>query len=345
MEDQAQASAGERPAAVDSPSRLTAQQTTRVANLAKLRGDSFDRAYRHAVDYVGLKSIPGTFKSYHLPKDWGFKSLRVEGAYHASIALKNGRVLTGYRSDARFQRFYACVSDLLPAGVDAETYEVYVESSRRYGRAVDRQHIDFLPPKDSGGVMVDAGAYLGFKGIGYADHLGPNGRTIVIEIDPVSEALARRNIEQNGLQDRMQSFCCAIWNKDQEAADHGGAQSKPSFDRVRNTLSKIDEHPTWTVGGAIATRSLDSIFRQAGVDRIDYLNMQLNGAETDAVDGLVEYFDKVRVLYAAAAFHARGKPLNAPLAAKLEARGCWVKKTDHFIIAVTPRYREMYGVA
>jgi FkbM family methyltransferase len=169
--------------------------------------------------------------------------------------------------------------------------------------------------------------------------MGPKGRVLMIDIDPVSEGLARRNIEQNNLQDRVQSMCCAIWSED-KALPPGTPER--TFDRVRNTLVAIDEHPTWTVQQEVATRSLDSIFREANLDEIDFLNMQLNGAEYEALDGLNEYFDKTKVIYCAASFHAAGEPLNERLKKKFEARGCWVKINPDSVTAVTPRWRSAF---
>ena len=329
--------------ASDIHGRITPQQLKKIKDLAKLRGDSFDTTLSHVLNFVGLKDVPGAIKPQFFPKNWRFSALDVEGAYHATITLENGRKLTGYRSDARFQRYYRCFCDLLPSGVTAETYEVYVESFRRYNNALP-QFTRFLPLQGKGGTMVDAGAYIGFKALGYADWLGPGGRTLSIEIDPISESLARRNIEQNELQDRVQSFCCAVWSKDLEASLASSKGTQP-FDRVRNSLVRIDEHPDWTVNRAVQTRSLDSIFRDASIEEVDYLNMQLNGAEIDALDGLNEYFDKTRVIYAAAGFHASGEALNTKVAAALAARGCWVKKSDEFVLAVTPRFRNHFNVA
>ena len=70
----------------------------------------------------------------------------------------------------------------------------------------------------------------------------------------------------------------------------------------------------------------------------------VNGAEIDALDGLNEYFDRVRVIYAAASFHASGEALNTKVADALAARGCWVKKSDEFVLAVTPRFRGHFKV-
>jgi FkbM family methyltransferase len=312
-----------------------------IRTLAEFRGESFEQTLIHVVNRVGLQDIPGSFQPHHLPRNWHFNTLAVEGAHHATITLENGRILTGYRSDARFQRFYRCLSDKLPPGVTDETYEVFVESYRRYETVLKAK--PFLQPqRGRGGTMVDAGAYIGFKGLAYADYLGPNGKVLMIDIDPISAALALRNIVQNGLQDRVQSFCAAIWSKDYSPP--AGTETQQTFDRVRNTLVKIDEHPDWTVGSTVATRSLDSLFREAGLEEIDYLNMQLNGAEFDALDGLVEYFGRVKVIYCAASFHADGKPLNERVAARFSERGCWVKSTDEGVMAVTPAHRSSFAL-
>ncbi len=189
--------------------------------------------------------------------------------------------------------------------------------------------------------MVDAGSYIGFKGLGYADYMGPKGRVLMIDIDPVSDAVARRNVEQNGLADRVQAVCCAILDKDYTPP--AGAPVRKTFDRVRNTLARIDEHPTWTVSN-VATRSLDSLFREAGLDEIDYLNMQLNGAEYEALDGLVDYWDRTKVIYCAASFHTGGASLNERLVRRFTERGCHVRTTRDSVLAVTPRHRRSFGV-
>src|ERR1700761_2827864 len=92
--------------ASDISAKITPQQIKKIADLAKLRGDSFDATLSHVINFVGLKDVPGAIKPQFFPKTWRFSALEVEGSYNATITLENGRKLTGYRSDARFQRYY-----------------------------------------------------------------------------------------------------------------------------------------------------------------------------------------------------------------------------------------------
>jgi len=317
---------------------LAAKYTERIAQLAKFRGQSFQATLKHVVNYVGLRNVPQVLKTFMLPREHAFRSLKAEGTHHATITLKNGRILTGYRSSARMQRYYHCLFDLLPADVTAETYEVYVESYRRYAQGIAGIVERYLPPQGTGGVLVDAGAYIGFKAIRYADYVGPAGRSIMIELGADNELLARRNIEQNNLLSRVQSFCYGVWSSDGEHADRWR-------DRSTHTLAETDEHDYCTTNLTVTTRTLDSIFAEAGADRVDVLNLQLNGAEPEAIDGLVDYFDKVRVIRAAASFHHKGTSKKSILVAKLKERGCWVDESKATsVLAVTPAYRNMFHV-
>jgi FkbM family methyltransferase len=307
----------------------------KVEALAKFRGEPRTKTLQHVINRVGIRDIPVGFKSFLLPPaDFEFTELDLDGTHHATIKLKNGRVLTGYRSAARLQRYYRCLSDRLPRSVTAETYEVYMDAYRRYVGALPRNQLKLVPPPGHGGVLVDAGAYFGFKAMGYADHVGPRGRVILIEIDAENERLARRNIEQNNLQSRVQSFCCGVWHSN-------GTYNDRWRDRSAHTLAETDEHPYCTNNKIVVTRTLDDIFREANVDEIDWLNLQLNGAEPEALDGLVEYFDRVKVILAAAPFHKDGMPKRAALIKKLQARGCSVTETSTTVTAVTARFKHL----
>jgi FkbM family methyltransferase len=172
-----------------------------------------------------------------------------------------------------------------------------------------------MPPEGGGGVMIEAGAYVGFKAIGYADHVGPGGKVIAIEIDRDNFELMRLNVEQNGLQDVVDCVNCGVWSKRDRVVDR-------FRDRTAHTIARTEEHPYCTSADTIATDTLDNIIDASGVETVDFLNLQLNGAEIEALEGLQRRLESVKVLHIAACF-SRGEVRNADVVTRmLERRGC-----------------------
>lgn len=196
---------------------LDDERIRRLKALAELRGDSLESTVMHVVRRVGLYQVPKKIRPFALPKDLEFEWIRDEGTHHATIKLKNGRILTGYRTSARFHKFYDCFSDLLPKEVSVDTYEVYTDALRRYQDCVGAGVKRLLPP-GNGGVFVDAGAYFGFKAIGFLDYLGKDGRVVMIEMGEENEALAVRTFRKTALKTE---------------SSHSGAQSGKRTERWR----------------------------------------------------------------------------------------------------------------
>jgi FkbM family methyltransferase len=311
-----------------------------IEALAEQPGDSLEATVTHLVKHAGLYTVQASKKKKPWllpPTDFTFTKIEDDGSRYATITLSNGRVLTAYITGPRMVAPYMCLKDKLPEAVTLPTYEVYSAAYRRYHLAVALGRRVHIPPPGEGGVFVDAGAFIGFKAIGFADYVGERGRSILIEIGEENEKLARRNIAQNKLESRVQSFHCAVSNEN-------GTATGRVRDRSSYTIADTDEHDYCDQEVTVQTRTLDSIFSEAGIDRIDLLNLQLNGAEPEAIDGLVQHFEKVRFIRAAAMFHSNGKAMKSVLADKLRDRGCWVHENPATIFAVPGPYRKQFKV-
>lgn len=223
---------------------------------------------------------------------------------------------------------------MLPREITFDLYEAFIDAYYRYSQCVGSAVARMLPP-GRGGVFVDAGAYIGFKALGFADYIGPQGKVLMIEICGENEALARRNISQNRLDNRITSFNSAIWKEAGEMTDRSRGYSA-------HTLVETSEHMNWHGRSTVAARTLDSIFTEAGLDEINYLNLQLNGAELEALEGLSRYFDRVQVIRSAGQFTRDGVLGMHLVADHLEARGCYVERKRNTVLAVTPRFRARY---
>ena len=62
---------------------------------------------------------------------------------------------------------------------------------------------ELVAPLPEGARVLELGAYCGYSAILIAKQLPPGGRLVSIELDPVSVAAARANVEYAGLADRV----------------------------------------------------------------------------------------------------------------------------------------------
>jgi catechol O-methyltransferase len=63
---------------------------------------------------------------------------------------------------------------------------------------------ELLDPLPAGARVLELGAYCGYSAILIAQHLGPQGRLVSVENDPVAVEVARANVAHAGLADRVQ---------------------------------------------------------------------------------------------------------------------------------------------
>lgn len=137
------------------------------------------------------------------------------------------------------------------------------------------QHIeDFLDPF---GVFVDIGANTGIYTIKAAKHLSKNGG-IVLAIEPFLDVLTSLNhsIQSNGFKNvRLRNFCAGQRT--------GSTVLWMNYDKPNQfSLLKRDEKASCI---STLTVALDDIFVWEGLHRLDYLKIDVEGAEQQVLSG------------------------------------------------------------
>lgn len=193
------------------------------------------------------------------------------------LTLPNGRIFYGYISHGNHQRAYYYVRDLLPKQLDKYTFLLGLDVVHRYISDFARLPEKFLPGR--GGIIVEAGAYLGHKTIRFVDEVvGTEGKVLAIEMMPDNVRILRKNIIKNGLESSIDVWEAGVWKEHSEMKVRGKSQQ-------RNTLiylEKLDED----TGVVVPTYSLDEILENWGHEPVDLLYITLNGAEIEALQGL-----------------------------------------------------------
>jgi FkbM family methyltransferase len=141
---------------------------------------------------------------------------------------------------------------------------------RSYVSGTNRFPGDQYIPKE-GGIVIEAGAYVGYKAVSFGQQVGSTGKVIAIEASIENFELLQKNIVGNGLNRIVTPLHCAVWKQD-------GAMEMMSKTRMKNTIVDTEEL-TFKSNAVVQTKSIDTIIDEFNLKYVDFLNLQLNGAE------------------------------------------------------------------
>lgn len=144
----------------------------------------------------------------------------------------------------------------------------------------DYEPVSWIAPQQ-GDVFVDVGAHTGWYTIQAARAVGPAGRVIALEPDEPNRRQLERNLALNKITNHT-IVSEAAWSKS------GSVQWSPSKVSVWH---KIDEAPgTQTV----QTVTLDELTSQLSLPHVDWIKIDIEGAEVDAIKGAEQVLKRFR---------------------------------------------------
>ncbi len=132
-----------------------------------------------------------------------------------------------------------------------------------------------------GMTVLDVGAHIGYFTLVAARHVGPTGRVWSFEPDPANRASLERNVDVNGMADRVTIVPLAA-----AAAVGESALYRVSGDTGSSTL-----YPSGGACGepiAVRTTSLDAWAHANGWPSVDLVKIDTEGAEGAVVAGMAE---------------------------------------------------------
>jgi len=141
-----------------------------------------------------------------------------------------------------------------------------------------------------GDIVVDGGAFHGSFTVLAAKLIGPEGRVLAFEPDGRNRAVLRENIELNGL-DNVSIVPKGLWSEDRRMGfcEYGEDYSAVSPAELRCSVNERHE-----VNGEIEMASLDKELERWGIDRLDFLKMDIEGVGDRS--GEREHVDAARLL-------------------------------------------------
>lgn len=144
--------------------------------------------------------------------------------------------------------------------------------------ALTRHEIEFVISHIGGAeIIFDVGANFGAFAIPVA-RLAPTARVYAFEPNPYTATALRENLLRNEISNVV-VVECAFSHSD------GEIKFSDSSDPATNRIVGDDE-----VGIAVQCRSLASFCTENFIDRIDFLKIDVEGAELDVLDGAKDLF-------------------------------------------------------
>jgi FkbM family methyltransferase len=249
------------------------------------------------------------------------------------VSLANGRVFYGHLSRRNHRRIYSYVSDVISPLVTEDTFLLAMDVVKRY--LINWDDVSLPTPSSSGARLVEAGAYIGHKTLKYVDKVvGHEGRVLAIEMMPENAALLRRNIEANSLGDCTTIVEAGVWNAPGQIEAQG-------MGRQRNSLVRIDKLDT-EVKRAVRTDTLDNFLDAWGEPLIDLIVLTVNGAEIEALEGLVRWRDRVKAVRIYAGYARAGMPTHPKCVQILKEWGFTIvpQHVEHVVVGMNPHFAQ-----
>lgn len=155
----------------------------------------------------------------------------------------------------------------------------FANAGRALARALDeaRQWWFHTYTPQAGDVIVDVGAGIGLDTLAFSRAVGPTGRVIAIEAHPLTFRRLQKLCEHNQLENVT---CCQFAVMDAPGSvfiDDSAADASNAVSRMR----RVGQLPT-----PVRADTLDAILARQGVDEVDLLKMNIEGAERDAIRGM-----------------------------------------------------------
>ena len=161
-----------------------------------------------------------------------------------------------------------------------------------------------------GDVVVNAGAYHGHLALYLAHKVGPTGTVLCFEPDATNRRVLQRNLKLNAAQN-IRVIPRGLWSH----------QTTLSFS-TRGSSSRVHANGL----SNIPLIDLDTALAEQGLNQVDFIAMDIEGAEIEAIQGMTKTLEQSPQLkLAIASYHVvNGHPTHQWLEQHFAERGWWV---------------------
>lgn len=145
-----------------------------------------------------------------------------------------------------------------------------------------------------GDVVIDGGGYLGETALWFAHLVGPSGRVRSFELETGALSVLRENVDANpALSPRIAVDERALWDED-------GQQLPILVSGPGTTLMTDTDGPGEQL---VRTTTVDALVEAGQLPRVDFIKLDIEGAEPQALAGAERTLERFTPRLAIAAYH------------------------------------------
>lgn len=146
----------------------------------------------------------------------------------------------------------------------------------------------------AGDTVIDCGGCYADTALYFAAKAGPQGKVFSFEFLPDNLSVFERNAGLNPeLAGRIQLVPHPVWS----------SSDKPMFVVACGPGTHVTDQPGNEDALQVSTLTIDDLVQQRGLDRVDFIKMDIEGAEGEALKGAVETLKSFRPKLAIAVYH------------------------------------------
>lgn len=207
--------------------------------------------------------------------------------------------------DPHFMHFILEKFDLNPVGYDIRLYFSAIAIAidfllEQYAYKIGGREIVYV---EKGDIVLDIGGCWADTALYFAHKTGPSGMVYSFEFIPGNIKLHKINTALNPeLKDHIRLVEHPVWDKTGEKI----------FFRDNGPGSKIEFTSFEDQTGSATTISIDDFVLANNIQKVDFIKMDIEGAEPTALKGAIKTIEKHRPKLAIATYHSMDDFVNIP---------------------------------
>ncbi|XOK61324.1 FkbM family methyltransferase [Paenibacillus elgii] len=143
-------------------------------------------------------------------------------------------------------------------------------------------------------IVIDCGGCWGDTALYFANEVGQLGKVYTVEFIPSNLNILYRNLDLNPtLKERINVIPNPVWNVSDQSA----------YYIDRGCASLVSMEPFGEVEEKVQTLAIDDLVINYGLDRVDFIKMDVEGAEMNALKGAANSICKFRPTLAISLYH------------------------------------------
>jgi FkbM family methyltransferase len=156
----------------------------------------------------------------------------------------------------------------------------------------------------TGDIVIEAGSCYGDTSLYFATKVGPTGKVVGFEFIPDNLDILRQNLALNpGYASNIEIIERPVW----ETSD------KTLYMLNNGPGSQVSERPLYQGATEIKTISIDDAVRDRHLPRVDFIKMDIEGAELSALKGAVGTLSRFKPTLAICVYHKAQDWVEIPL--------------------------------